>query len=246
MDPLISVITVTFNAAPVLEPTMLSVAQQTFRNFEHLIVDGASKDNTLDIARKFGTENLTIFSKKDTGIYHGMNRGLKLAKGKYVLFLNAGDRFASPETLQIYAEEAEKGADIIYGDTVIVDENGEILRKRHLSAPAKLTVESFKQGMLICHQAFMVRKELAPPYSKEYRFSADYDWTINCIKAGNPDRYINLNETVIHYLDNGATEKNKITSLKERYRIMSHHYGAVSTFFRHLSFLPRALHRKLK
>lgn len=242
--PKISIITVTYNAGSCIERTVKSVAEQSFTDYEHIIVDGASQDDTLALARQFGTERLSIHSQKDNGIYHGMNRGLKYAQGEFILFLNAGDTFATPDTLKLYSEEATAERDIIYGDTNIVDEEGKFLRERHLKAPAILTVGSFSDGMLICHQAFMVRRSLAPQYSRDYRFSADYDWTINCIKNTTPTRCINLRAHTIDYLDNGATEKHKFVSLRERFEIMKKHYGLMKAIMKHLSFIPRALKRK--
>lgn len=180
-QPLISIITITYNASRHILPTLESVAQQTYRNYEHIVVDGASTDDTLTIARHF--DDLRILSEKDRGLYDAMNKGIALARGKYLLFLNAGDAFHSKQVLAAYADRAVKGDDIIYADTVIVDGARHIVGKRHLTAPQTLTVDSFAKGMLICHQAFMVRKELAPAYDEQYRFSADYDWTVRCIKA---------------------------------------------------------------
>lgn len=243
--PKISIITVTFNAEDAIGSTMSSVAEQEFKDYEHIIVDGGSKDRTLEIVSKEGNELTSLHSKKDNGIYHGMNRGLKYAEGDYVIFLNAGDKFATPGTLEKYAEAIEDGYDIIYGDTVIIDKDGRILRPRHLWAPKLLTSESFSNGMLICHQAFMVRRKLAPKYSKEFKFSADYDWTINCIKNTTSQKCFNLNEVTIHYLDEGTTEKHKLESLRERFRIMANHYGYFRALFKHLLFIPRALKGKI-
>ena len=243
--PLISIVTITFNAANELLPTLQSVRSQSFEKYEHIIVDGASRDQTLEIAENFDNPRLRVYSKPDSGIYHGMNRGLKYAQGEYVIFLNAGDRFATANTLADFAAKAAEGADIVYGDTMIVDSDGNILRKRHLDAPERLTVESFARGMLVCHQAFMVRRSLAPEYSRRYRLSADYDWCIRCMKATKPDRCANLHEVAIHYLDNGASEKHNMHSLRERFTIMASHYGLLPTLLRHLAFIPRALRRNL-
>lgn len=241
--PLISVITITYNAADCLRPTMESVAKQTFGDFEHLVIDGASKDNTVAIARSF--EGTRILSEPDRGLYDAMNKGLRLARGEYVLFLNAGDAFHADDTLEKYAAAARRGDHIIYGDTVIVDSKRKIIGKRHLTAPAHLDKKSFAQGMLICHQAFMVRRELAPEYDTNYRLSADYDWTVRCIEASDPDRNTNLGIIAIDYLSDGLTDKNKLTSLRERYRIMTRHYGTIPTLSRHITFLFRALKRHL-
>lgn len=242
--PLISIITITYNAARTLPLTMQSVGEQTFGDFEHLIVDGASGDETILIARRMGRPGVRISSEPDEGLYDAMNKGLRMARGAYVIFLNAGDRFHSPDTLAAYAEAIRSSApDIIYGDTDIVDASGRRLGPRHLQAPAILTAESFSHGMLICHQAFMVRRAIAPRYDTAYRFSADYDWTIRCIKASRPGSCVNLNRVTIDYLADGLTDNNKKASLKERFRIMAEHYGTAKALARHIGFIPRMLRR---
>lgn len=243
-QPLISIITITYNAGATIAATLESVASQNFRNYEHILIDGASEDDTLTIARKF--RHLKIHSEKDRGLYDAMNKGLAFAKGKYVLFLNSGDTFHSDDTLSAYGQRAINGDDIIYGDTVIVDKHRHIIGSRHLTAPVSLTRESFRRGMLICHQAFMVKREMAPEFDLNYRFSSDYDWTIRCIEAGDSRRFTNLNRITIDYLKDGLTDKNKLASLKERYRIMSKHYGSIRTFFNHIGFIFRAAARKIK
>lgn len=242
-NPLISIITITYNAGRTLLPTLESVSIQNYRNYEHIIVDGASTDDTLTIARKY--PDVRILSESDRGLYDAMNKGIALARGRYLLFLNAGDSFHSNNVLKAYAERACRGDDIIFADTVIVDEARHIIGKRHLTAPQHLTFESFSKGMLVCHQAFMVRKDIAPTYNEQYRLSADYDWTIRCIKQADPRKCTNLGMIAIDYLHDGMTDKNKLRSLRERYRIMECHYGRLRTFGNHILFIFRALRRKL-
>ncbi len=245
-QPLITIVTITRNAAGVLAPTMESVAAQTWSDFEHLLIDGASTDDTLATARRLASPGLRIVSEPDKGLYDAMNKGLRLARGRYVLFLNAGDAFHSPDTLEAYAAEALKGADIICADTVIVGPDRNVIGPRHLSAPDRLTADSFARGMLVCHQAFMVRRELAPTYDTRYRFSADYDWTVKCLKASDPAKNVNLHRVAIDYLSDGLTDRNKKASLLERYRIMRSHYGALRATLNHITFIPRALARSLR
>lgn len=235
MSPLISIITITFNAQSTLRPTMESVASQTCRDYEHIVVDGASHDRTLEIARSF--EGVRILSEPDKGLYDAMNKGMAMARGKYLLFLNSGDTFASDEVLEAYAKRARLGDEIIYADTQIVDGEGKVLGPRHYSAPEHLTFESFNKGMLICHQAFMVRREIAPEYDLQYRFSSDYDWTIRCIKNADEAKCTNINMMAINYLSDGLTDKNKYKSLRERYRVMAHHYGHIKAIGRHLQLI---------
>lgn len=239
--PLISIVTITYNAERELPATMDSVRGQSFSDYEHLIVDGASSDGTLKVASASRTGRTRIISEPDKGLYDAMNKGLRLAKGEYVLFLNAGDTFASADVLEAYASGISLDADIVYGDTDIVNGEGVVTGHRHHSVPSILTHESFSYGMLICHQAFMVRKSIAPFYDLSYRFSADYDWTVKCISRTVPSRCINLSRVVIHYLSDGLTDRNKMASLKERFRIMCRHYGICKTVLRHLGMVFNAV-----
>lgn len=243
MEPLISIITITYNAADTLPSTMRSVAEQTCRNFEHIIIDGASTDDTLSIARSNGTRQTRILSETDNGLYDAMNKGLRMAEGKYVIFLNAGDTFHDSNSLELYADAATSNPDIIYGDTDIVGSDGKFMRHRHLNAPEKLTHKSFSKGMLICHQAFMMRRELAPLYDTDYRFSADYKWTLECISLTTPEKCINLHTVTINYLEEGLTTKNHKASLLERFKIMREHYGLTRTVCNHALFLFRSIRR---
>ncbi len=233
--PLISVITITFNAETTLPVTLKSVADQTFADREHIIIDGASSDRTVELARKY--PGVRILSEIDNGLYDAMNKGLRLARGEYVIFLNAGDTFHNKDVLTHYARRAKAGDDIIFGDTVIVDSSRRIIAPRHYSAPERLEKDSFAKGMLICHQAFMVRKGIAPEYDLKYRFSADYDWTIRCIMNADMDKCTNINLIAIDYLSDGLTDRNKWKSLKERYRVMADHYGAARAFKRHVELV---------
>ncbi len=245
MSPLISIITVSFNAQETIPATLKSVEEQTFRNFEYLVIDGASKDGTLDLLRNVSVEKCRIVSEPDKGIYDAMNKGMKLAKGQYYIFLNAGDSFHSSETLKEIADAIIKNdyPGVVYGQTQLVDGERCRIADRHLTAPAQLTYKSFAKGMLVCHQAFVAKASIAPMYDLAYRFSADYDWCIKCLKASTSNVYIP--GIMIDYLDEGMTTRNRKASLKERFKIMCHYYGTIPTVMRHIAFIPRFLcHRK--
>lgn len=242
--PLFSIITVTYNAEATIEPTLRSVAAQSYGKYEHLIVDGASSDATLKIAEKYARPGLTVASEKDCGIYYAMNKGLRMAKGKYIIFINAGDTFHSDATLELIANAANDAPDIIYGQTDIVrGVDRTRVGERHLRAPKTLTVKSFRNGMVVCHQAMAVRRDIAPEYDVRYRFSADYDWSIRCLQASERNAYVDA--VIADYLEEGTTTRNHRASLKERYRIMCHYYGTLPTIVRHIKFAVRNLGRKL-
>lgn len=175
MNPLFSIITVSYNAASTIPATLASVREQTCGLYEYLLIDGASADDTVRLASESGIENMTVISEKDRGIYDAMNKGLGIARGDYVIFLNAGDSFHSPNTLQLIADTIMDNdyPGIVYGQTQIVDSSRRRIGDRHLTAPSILTLDSFKDGMVVCHQAFVVLRKIVDNYDTRYRFSAD-------------------------------------------------------------------------
>ncbi len=224
----LSVITVTYNAG-------------TYPYVEHIIVDGKSKDNTVALIQLYENPKLKWISEPDSGLYDAMNKAVTMATGDYLCFLNAGDMFFLAETVEkmMNSFQPSSAPDILYGETAIVDNNGTFLRMRRLKAPETLSWESFKQGMLVCHQAFIVKRTIFEPYDLNYRFSADVDWCIRLMKKSR--RIHNTHLTLINYLDEGVTTANRKASLKERYRIMVKYYGQVSTFLHHVWFVVRAI-----
>ena len=241
--PTFSIITVTYNAAATIEATLLSVRQQTYRHFEHLIIDGASKDNTLYIIYKYKDDNIKVFSEPDKGLYDAMNKGIRMASCDYLCFLNAGDTFHEVDTLEKIANTISTTPDelpsILYGETAIVNAERQFLHMRRHKAPDVLTWKSFQQGMLVCHQAFLVERTLAEPYNLQYKYSSDFDWCIRMMKKA--DVISNTHLILIDYLDEGMTTRHHKESLIERLRIMAKHYGWCKTIIMHLWFAIRLL-----
>lgn len=238
VHPKFSIITVTYNAGNVLEKTIQSVVNQTYRNVEHIIVDGQSTDRTLKIIDRYKSHIHRFISEADQGLYDAMNKGIQLASGDYLCFLNAGDTFHGNETLQniVHTLHTPSLPDIIYGETAIVDSNGHFLHMRKKSAPENLNWKSFKKGMLVCHQAFFASRMLVlqEKYDLSYRFSADFDWCIRVMKRARTLHHTRL--TLIDYLNGGMTTQNHHASLKERFRIMVKHYGWTCTLWNHFLF----------
>ncbi|MBQ7421582.1 MAG: glycosyltransferase [Prevotella sp.] len=251
-----SIITVTFNAEKTIEKTAGSVLEQTYPYVEHLIIDGASRDRTVLLALDYAQQNaqadngheVVIVSEPDKGLYDAMNKGLQRASGDYVLFLNAGDFLSACDTLETVAGcvgEGEELPAVLYGETDVVDQDYHFVRHRRLSAPDQLTWHSFRNGMLVCHQAFYARTDIARPiqYDLRFRHSADIDWCIRVMKEaeerGLPLR--NVHVVVANFLEGGDSVVNHKESLKERFRIMCRHYGTLQTVFLHAWFVLRAL-----
>jgi len=255
-----TVVTITYNAEAVLQRTLDSVLSQTYEGVEHLIIDGASKDGTLAMAEAYkqrsdeseGDHKVIIRSEPDQGIYDAMNKGLTQASGDYIVFMNAGDSFPQPDTLEQIAGRCrlnelptDELPGVLYGNTDIVDGEGRYLHPRRLQPPARLTWRSFRQGMLVCHQAFYARADIAKnlQYDTRYRFSADVDWCIRVMRESERMSLplYNIGMIVANYMEEGQTTKNHKASLRERYLVMQSHYGRVQTFLLHCWFVLRTV-----
>ena len=257
-----SIITITYNAEAFLPRTVESVLSQHYSDIEHIIIDGASTDSTISVAqeymqRSYAAQNgheVRIVSEPDNGLYDAMNKGLRQASGDYICFLNAGDFFPNANVLDTIVSRSLTGKSrqqlpaVIYGDTDIVDNEGNFLRHRRLAPPRNLTWRSFRKGMLVCHQAFYARLDIARtvPYDTRYRYSADVDWCIRVMKEaermGAGLAYVD--SVVVNYTQEGQTTKHHRDSLKERYRVMQCHYGAFTTALMHAWFAVRAVVKK--
>ncbi len=235
--PTITIITICYNAQATITRTLESIQAQTYTELEYLVIDGASKDATLELVAQLAPRAL-VFSERDHGLYDAMNKGLKRATGDYVWYINAGDALPSPTTVEELVADAFAGGqmpDVIYGDTRLIDSEGKDLGLRRLRPPHELTWRSFEEGMLVCHQAFIVRRTLAPLYNLRYRFSSDVDWCIRVLKEAKHCYFID--RPIALYLNEGTTTANHRASLIERFEIMSEHYGLWRTLLKHLRFL---------
>ena len=253
-----SVVTITYNAAAVLRPTLDSVMMQDYPNVEHLIIDGASTDETLAIAKAYQKQSdeaenghvVKIQSEPDKGLYDAMNKGLRLATGDYIVFMNAGDRFPEADTLDkvmlaAVVGDGEERPAVLFGNTDIIDDKGNFLYHRRLSPPERLTWRSFRYGMVVCHQAFYARIDIARslPYDTTFRYSADVDWCIRVMKEGERRHLLlhNIHAVVANYMEEGQTTIHHKDSLKERFEVMRRHYGLLTTVLLHAWFAVRKL-----
>ena len=190
MSKKLSIITITYQAERYVERTIQRViSQKGLEQVEYLLIDGASKDRTLKIVQKYASYFDQIISEKDKGIYDAMNKGMRVATGEYLLFMNAGDTFADENTLEKILLDLQQAPDILYGETQFTNEEGTILGIRSELTPQILpkqaTWKDFKWGMVICHQSFIVKRSIAPFYNLSYQLSSDVDWEINCLKKAN-------------------------------------------------------------
>ena len=176
-----------------------------------------------------------------------MNKGMKMSSGEYIWYINAGDYVFSPYTLNDIFNSNDMNYDVYYGDTMIIDEKGKVKGLRKKRVPKKLSVKSFKKGMVVCHQSIIVRRSIIKYYNLDYRFSADYKWVIDVVKTAKS--ICNTNEVISVFSEGGATKQNLLKSLKERYKIMVLEFGRITTIWAHFKFalgILRPKYRKSK
>lgn len=229
-SPTLSVITVVYNNVKDIERTISSIINQTYPNLEFIVIDGRSTDGTLQIIERYKSRIATLISEKDEGIYDAMNKGLALATGDYVIFMNSGDEFYESTTVEKVFATAP-GADIYYGETEMISDAGESLGQRRHKAPEQFTWRSFKYGMSISHQAIYIRRSLTEPYDRKYQLSADIDWILRAAKKAK--KIVKVDGYVAKYLVGGMSKTKHRQSLKERFDIMKRYYGLIPTVLNH-------------
>jgi glycosyltransferase involved in cell wall biosynthesis len=219
----ISIITVTFNAEKFIEKTIQSIINQTYKNIEFIIVDGKSKDNTLKIIENYSTHIDKVISEKDSGIYDAMNKGIDLATGDFITFLNAGDDYIDNNVLFNLFENLDKDTNIVYADHISILNGKEKYRK----------AKKFNKNNLfkfltttVCHQAIFVKKEIAPKYNLKYKLKGELNWYFDILKNTNI-KFLHRKMPIVYYLRGGVGETKYILNLKEILKVLYSHGGIV-------------------
>jgi glycosyltransferase involved in cell wall biosynthesis len=231
--PLITIITVVLNGVSTLEDTIKSVIHQTYPNIEYIIIDGGSTDGTIDIIKKY--ENYLDYwvSEPDRGIYNAMNKGIKLANGYYINFMNSGDYFVDNNTInEIFKKIDIRYCDIIYGNTLLSHE------KQFFRCIPK-SLKKLTKGMVFIHQSSFSKRELflEELYDENFMLSADYKWFMImyfsrkknfCYK----DIYISVFDG-----DNGIGSKKIFQASFENFKIRLKILGIKSSFINIMEFI---------
>ncbi len=232
-NPVFSIITVVFNGEHLLEGTIQSVTAQTYPHIEYIVVDGGSKDGTVAIIKRYEAAISAWKSERDAGIYDGMNKALHMATGDFVLFLNCGDHLFAPDTLAKVASKIQADTDIIYGNTMMEDDDrrelGLMSEVTSRGYPKNLTWRSMRFGMNICHQSFFVRRNIAGDYIMD--FAADIDWCIRALKVARG--IVDSGVVVSRYLTGGISMQQKKKSLEGRYHVLRRHFGWLPNIIAH-------------
>ncbi|ODS67742.1 MAG: hypothetical protein ABS43_29840 [Bordetella sp. SCN 67-23] len=210
--PFFSLITVCFNAERSIASTLQSAREQTCRDFENVVVDGASTDGTLGVVHRFDDLPLAITSEPDQGIYDAMNKGVARAEGEVLYFLNADDQLHDPEVLervrQVFASNPE--IDLVWGNVVYDNPDGSSMARRF---------EHIHPGNLVFldlnHQGAFARKRLFDrigTFNTAFRINADYDWFLRALGSGAVWEYADINVARFH---TGGTHARNVKKLRD-------------------------------
>lgn len=205
--PKVSVVTVVFNAEKYLEATIRSVVGQDYPNLEYIVIDGGSTDGTLDIVRKYADRISCWRSEEDRGIYDAMNKGLRLATGAWINFMNAGDAFYSSNTLTKVFSVATEGSTVIYGGVEI--RYPDFRRIEHPGSPAKLW-----QGMQFSHQSTFTELgyHREHPFNAANRIAADLEFFHQAYLAH--AGFLRTERVVSSVLTGGLSEGNRLRTIR--------------------------------
>jgi len=213
--PILTIVTVTYNAATLLEKTILSVLEQTYNNVEYIIIDGNSTDATVGCIKKHEGQLAYWESKPDNGIYHAMNKGVVKATGEWICFLNAGDVFDDKFVLEkvVAAIPADKPAKILYGDVITLGKDGE-RNEKLASAPCN------KHRMYFCHQSAFVLTSLLRtyPFDESYKMSADFKFFKESYYRG--DGFVHMPFPVAIYDTSGISNTNRAAGISENMNVI--------------------------
>lgn len=203
----ITIITVVYNSVNLIEETINSVLKQTYSNIEYIIIDGFSTDGTNEIIKKY-TKNINYYiSEKDNGIYDAMNKALNHATGKWIIFMNSGDKFFSNRVLSDL--NLDKTFDLYFGATKIIKNNSNYIVKQPRS------INNIWKGMICCHQSIIFNSDIFKTFkfNLEYSLSADYNLIYSLVN--NNAKIFQLNNIIAIYFDEGVSKINYIKVLKQ-------------------------------
>ncbi|ASN86366.1 glycosyltransferase family 2 protein [Pectobacterium versatile] len=220
----ITVITVVYNNVSELQETIDSVSNQTYSNIEYLVIDGGSKDGTLDLIKENTKVIDNWISESDDGIYDAMNKGIHLATGDFVIFMNSGDKFYDAEVIFNVIHQSNMSADIIYGDHFTI--NSRANDGRHNAKD----VSDLKFGMICSHQSVFFRRELLTERGFSYDYGTAADYELICYLNAKKAKFHKLKNIIIsYYRAGGISDKKRIKSLYYAYKAFSDNLNCTFT-----------------
>lgn len=235
----ISIVTVLKNAEAVVVDAIESIKAQDYPNIEHVVVDGVSSDRTLWLVNQNRIENSIIISEPDSGIYDAMNKGIALATGDAILFLNADDRLAQSSAISnlVHEMSCAPSVDFTFGDAVVRSLESDHYRRYSHIDRRNIGFE------MVCHQVILANRHLFDKvgrFDTAYRICADLDWLLRCVDSGASFRYVP--EPIALYAAGGESDRNIALRQQEKREILRKYR---SSFERGSQRIASALRRRL-
>ncbi len=243
----LSIITICYNRVSDISLTLQSVANQSYKEIQYIVIDGASTDGTLDVLKLYDSKISNLVNERDKGIYNAMNKGLSLATGDYVLFINGGDQLYDDQTIQKVFEHSN-GEDILYGECMFIDENGTHLGLRteltNRPLPETINKNTFLYGSNISHQSFIAKRKIIGQFQEDdFKIVADLDWMIKAMNASKS--YKKLNFPISKFLAGGTSTSHWKKAMNERFKLYVRHYGLLKTILAHLVIAQKSVFKKI-
>lgn len=218
-----SIVTVCYNAENEIGDTIKSVINQDYDQFEYIIIDGKSTDDTLNILKNNEDKIDCFLSEPDLGIYDAMNKGLKLAKGRFINFLNAGDRFVSNTILSEVASISNfDNFKIISGDFILVDDQ---FGSQRIIKTKRISFKNLKKDFYACHQSIYIEKDIASNYDLSFQIKADYKWVLEALNKVKNGQVHKLNTPLVYYSKEGFSNSLFCKNLSELIRLQYETFG---------------------
>ena len=235
----LSIITVVYNCLEGFKKTADSISSQSYSDLEWIVVDGGSTDGTKDYIISHSHLITRWISEPDNGIFDAMNKGIKLATGAWVTFMNADDTYTSTSTLAtIFNHKSLTHHDFIYSDMILIGANNQ--RVRPIKAE-RLTRLSISKGMIACHQGMFVKRSICPSYSTHLTYQGDLDWTISILKSIPQSHILYIPIHTVFYKSDGFSNHHIYHQLQAHIKLILCHYG----FWMLIIRIPRLVRRYL-
>lgn len=218
--PTFTIITVCLNIVSTIRRTCESIVNQTFQDFQWIVVDGASTDGTLDILKEYSSRINIFISESDKGIYNAMNKGIRLATGEYIIFMNGGDEFYNIGVLR-EVKDKQPIADVIYGRTFMVDKN-------YIKEPEKVVNKNTFYKHNIVHQSAFIKTALQKKYifDETLKICSDYDFFVKILFKDATFEYHDI--IISKFYSGGFSEINHQLALNEESIIRQRYYNFIS------------------
>jgi len=219
----VSIVTICYNIKDNIEKTLQSISNQTYKQYQWIIIDGGSTDGTLEILEKYSNHFNVFISEKDNGIYHAMNKGIAKSSGEYLFFLNGGDTFYNDNVLETLIEKLDSKYHIIYGNLNCINQNIEYF----IRTPSNITKEVLYKGTLP-HQAVIFHSKLFKKrkYVTKYSISSDYEFILYSF-FNKKAKFLKVDITISNFYLGGASTINKEKSLIENDLIRKKNFGVI-------------------